>query len=210
MSGVGVSRSERRELERRAREIRWHGCMEGWSRDRIVDEVVRLLPRVTLLEAHRFAQGWTRRDVSRALDYHYERAGLRAPHIAMTEVYGWERGHHVPNAERQDYLCRAYRSRPDRLGFGRDFSAPVNEGGGCTGPAAIVTGPGYGSVGIASAPQDRIVGIAWQESETGAAELLVEVEDGDRDGYVVLRLAGSVSVPADLVTGAGSKNGQES
>ncbi len=204
MSVVSHDRSERRDLERRAKEIHFQGCMEGWSRDRIVDEVVHRLPKVTRLEAHRFANGWTRREVSRALDYHYERAGLRPPRLPMTEVWGWEHARHVPNAERQDFLCRVYRTRPDRLGFGRDFSVSHETGGSATGAHGIVTGPGYGSVGIASGPHDRIVGIAWQESDAGASELLVEIEDGDRDGRVVLRLVGSVSVPAELVPASDS------
>jgi hypothetical protein len=57
-----------------------------------------------------------------ALDALYERDGLMAPHIAPSEICGWEHGRHLPSTERQDYLCRVYRTRPDRLGFGADYS----------------------------------------------------------------------------------------
>src|SRR2546421_224375 len=117
----------------------WPGCIgcrgrriptaQGWSRDRIVDEILRRLRKITLLEAHRFANGWTRQDVTRALDHYYERAGLQPPRIALTEVCRWEHGQHVPNPERQEYLCRVYRTRPDRLGVGRGFSE--NNGPAC-------------------------------------------------------------------------------
>jgi hypothetical protein len=172
--------------ERRAKATVWEGSLEGWSRDRVVDEIVRGVPGVSALEAHRIAWGWTRKQASLAIDHHYERDGLLGPRVMASEICGWEHGRHLPNAERQDYLCRVYHTRPDRLGFGRDHTRPA--GGGVEASA----GPPSGCrLSIAAGPVDRIVTMAWRESG-GAPGLVVEVEDGDGDGRALLTLTGSI------------------
>ncbi len=44
-------------------------------------------------------------------------------------------------------------------------------------------------LGILAGADDRIVSVQWVPDEEGSAELVVEVEDGDRDGRARLRLA---------------------
>ncbi len=138
-----LDRAMRRALEDGAKQLRLQGQLEGWPRDRVVDEILRQLPEITPLEAHRFAAGWTRQELSRALDALYEADGLMPPGISVSEICRWEHGQCLPNAERQEYLTRLYRTRPDRLGFGRDYSSHE--------PETADPGPRHGVV-AASAP----------------------------------------------------------
>jgi transcriptional regulator with XRE-family HTH domain len=87
-----------------------------------VELIVAELPDVHRLEAYRYARGWTRADLSRAIDMLYERDGLRPPAMAAEQICNWEHGRAQPSPERLDYLCRVYETRPDRLGFGRDYA----------------------------------------------------------------------------------------
>jgi len=197
-----VDRALRRALEERAKQIRLRGQLEGWPRDRVVDEILTRVPEISPLEAHRFAAGWTRQQLSRALDALYEADGLMPPQVSVSEICRWEHGRHQPNAERQRYLTRLYRTRPDRLGFGRDYSLhepePIGPGlppGGLPdreagGPLASSLPAPDRPVGISAGLGDRIVAVRWVPDEQGGADLVVEVEDGDHDGRAVLRLAG--------------------
>ena len=112
-----MDRATRRALEERAKQLRLRGRLEGWPQDRIVDEILTQLPAISPLEAHRLAVGWTRRQLARALDALYEADGLMAPQISVSEICRWEHGRHQPNWERQEYLTRLYRTRPDRSGL---------------------------------------------------------------------------------------------
>jgi transcriptional regulator with XRE-family HTH domain len=142
---VGVSRARRREIERRAKLIALKGRVDGKSDEELAEAIVVELPDVLLLEAHRYARGWTRADLSRALDILYERDGLRPPGIGAEQICNWEHGRTRPSAERLDYLCRVYETRPDRLGFGTDY-ASLYALGGSVGSASIgsfeAAGPG--------------------------------------------------------------------
>jgi hypothetical protein len=85
----------------------------------IQEEVRELLP----LEAYRLARGWSRPEVSARLDQLYEADQLAPPRISSAELCRWEHGQRRPSEERVEYLCRLYESRPDRLGFGVDYSS---------------------------------------------------------------------------------------
>ena len=45
------------------------------------------------------------------------------PRMSSAELRRWEHAQRRPSDERIEYLCRLYESRPDRLGFGIDYSA---------------------------------------------------------------------------------------
>ncbi len=120
--GPGPSRGRRQEIDAEARRIRLRGETEGWPRDVVVDEMLRRLRDVTPLEAHRFAQGWTREELSQEVDRLYIADRLEAPQLTSAELCRWEHGQRRPSDERREYLCRIYRTRPDRLGFGSDHS----------------------------------------------------------------------------------------
>jgi hypothetical protein len=57
------------------------------------------------------------------LDLLYVTDGLEAPQLTPAELCRWEHGQRRPTDERREYLCRVYRTRPDRLGFGSDHTA---------------------------------------------------------------------------------------
>ena len=117
-----IERARRNQMASIATEVRHRGLGQGMTVDaiaeRICEEVEGLLP----LEAHRLARGWSRTEVSSRIDALYRQDGLAPPKISSAELCRWEHGHRRPNDERIEFLCRLYETRPDRLGFGIDFS----------------------------------------------------------------------------------------
>jgi len=129
------SATRRREIERTSRAIRINGERHGRNIDEILDEILDALPDVFGLEAWRLAYGWTRKEACARLDELYELDGLEGPHLNNSELCRWELKQRKPSDERIEYLCRLYRTRPDRLGFGADYSYPAP-----TPPAALAHG----------------------------------------------------------------------
>ncbi|MBB4950195.1 hypothetical protein F4556_005730 [Kitasatospora gansuensis] len=120
-----VDRTTRRRSERTAREIRLRGIREGSPRAEVVDRILVALPEVHPLEAHRWSHGWDRAELSTRIDLEYVTDGLHPPALSDTEICRWEHGQRRPSEERIDYLCRVYETRPDRLGYGRDYSGAM-------------------------------------------------------------------------------------
>lgn len=117
-----ISARRRREIDRTAGEIRLDGLRRGLATEEITDRIRRALPEVFALEAWRFANGWTRAEVADQLDTLYKADGLAPPGIDPAVLCRWEHDDRRPSEERIEYLCRLYRTRPDRLGFGTDHS----------------------------------------------------------------------------------------
>lgn len=117
-----VDRTSRRRAERTARDIRLRALPEALPAAEIVDRILDALPDVHPLEAHRWAHGWDRAELSARIDLAYRQDGLIPPGISDAELCRWEHGQRRPSDERIDVLCRVYSTRPDRLGFGRDYS----------------------------------------------------------------------------------------
>ena len=101
---------------------------------------------IPLLWAHRLARGWRTRQ--QAVDAYREvcaRRGLLygprgelACKVDTGSFLRWETGKVIPDWPALDILCELYGTRPDRLGFGRDYS----EGDGRAAPAAEQVEPG--------------------------------------------------------------------
>lgn len=117
-----LDRKGRQALARAASETRLRGLRDALPVGVIVEEILKGAPDLCRLEAWRFANGWTRPEVSARLDALYEADGLAPPEITSAELCRWEHGQRRPSDERIEYLCRLYGTRPDRLGFGTDFS----------------------------------------------------------------------------------------
>src|SRR5919201_1775821 len=117
-----MTRSQRHHLARQATEIRHRSLRDGLAPEAIAEVICQQSPQMFALEAWRLAHGWSRTEVSARLDALYEADGLAPPHISAAELCRWEHGQRRPSDERIEYLCRLYRTRPDRLGFGIDYS----------------------------------------------------------------------------------------
>jgi transcriptional regulator with XRE-family HTH domain len=106
-----------------ATEIR-HQCLgQSMKPDAIAERICDEVEGLFALESHRLARGWTRTEVSARIAALYVQDGLAPPRISSAELCRWEHGQRRPSDERIEFLCRLYETRPDRLGFGLDFSA---------------------------------------------------------------------------------------
>ncbi|TCO47361.1 hypothetical protein EV192_117101 [Actinocrispum wychmicini] len=77
---------------------------------------------ISLLRAHRIAFGYTLKEVSDSLKTILREHGTPSDGPAHQRVSSWEKGLDIPTSHYMDALCELYRTRPDRLGFGRDYS----------------------------------------------------------------------------------------
>lgn len=119
---AALSRTQRQSFARRANDIRHRGLRDGLGPSAIAEEICREIPEIFPLEAWRLAHGWNRTETSRRIDSLYETDGLVPPHITNAELCRWEHEQRRPSDERIEYLCRLYKTRPDRIGYGYDFS----------------------------------------------------------------------------------------
>lgn len=93
----------------------------------ITESIQQEFPEILPLESFRMAKGYSRAELSLAIDREYEAEGLAPPGIDAATLCRWEQGERRPNEERIAMLCRVYATRPDRLGFGEDHS-PTPQG----------------------------------------------------------------------------------
>ncbi len=102
--------------------IRQMADMAGWS---VTDTAHVICERcgVTKLRAERLARGWTLNDVAARIRAQMIGNGEAAPQLGHHRVSRWETGKEAPSARYLTELCQLYRTRPDLLGFGVDFSA---------------------------------------------------------------------------------------
>lgn len=118
-----MHRSRRQQLARAATDVRLRCLRDRLPPHAIADVIQQEVSEMFPLEACRLARGWSRTEVSARLDALYQADGLAPPHISGAELCRWEHGQRRPSDERIEYLCRLYETRPDRLGFGVDYSA---------------------------------------------------------------------------------------
>jgi transcriptional regulator with XRE-family HTH domain len=105
--------ARRRDLEDLAATCR----ANGHAPERVAAEIAAR-GEITLLWAWRLAMGWRRSDL---LDW-LRRLG--DPSVDESMLWRWETGERDPSKEHLDRLCRVYQTRPDRLGYGHDYSQP--------------------------------------------------------------------------------------
>ncbi|MCM6772489.1 helix-turn-helix domain-containing protein [Nocardia sp. CDC159] len=85
-------------------------------------QAIRAHCGASLLRAHRIAHGYTLADVAARLRQLLSEAGVANPGVSHQSVSRWETGLDMPSYQFLDALCRLYRTRPDRLGFGHDYT----------------------------------------------------------------------------------------
>jgi hypothetical protein len=76
---------------------------------------------LSLLRAHRIVQGWTLQAATERLQELFTGEGEAVPRISHQRMSKWETGPDIPTPRYLDALCRLYKTRPDRLGFGLDY-----------------------------------------------------------------------------------------
>lgn len=103
-----------------AASIRAQALRGGLSRWQTV-QAIHQRCGVSLLRAHRLCEEWE--GASPTLAQVADRlTALSGSVVSPQQVSQWELGQTTPSWAHLDALCRLYRSRPDRLGFGRDYS----------------------------------------------------------------------------------------
>lgn len=86
----------------------------GWSPWQLASEIAAECG-TSLLHAHRLARGWT---LDAAVTAYAEIRGR----LTVQQLSAWENGPGRPGETHLDGLCQLYRTRPDRLGFGADYT----------------------------------------------------------------------------------------
>ncbi|WP_282204567.1 hypothetical protein [Kitasatospora fiedleri] len=97
-----------------AAQLRATADVDGWSPWALVQRISEQA-EVSLAQAHRLARGWTLAQACAAY------RDLRAP-VTVQQMSSWETGSVRPGETHLDGLCELYRTRPDRLGWGRDYT----------------------------------------------------------------------------------------
>jgi hypothetical protein len=155
--------------EREIATLRAHGRAQGWPMPQIVEAIVRF--GVSRLKAHRLARGWTRPQAVEQILLTYDADGWPRPKLTCQRLCAWEHDPRVrPGEDYLDRLCRVYETRPDQLGYGRDYTPAIEPAGGeaSAEPQAEYAGTSAASLVLAgehgSADQD-----AQADSEETAA-----------------------------------------
>ncbi|MFF2041047.1 hypothetical protein ACFVVX_11505 [Kitasatospora sp. NPDC058170] len=97
-----------------AERLRAQATAERWTPWQLAQAIATTCS-VSLLQANRLARGWTLEIAVAA----FSGVGHRA---TLQQLSSWERGTARPGEVNLDGLCRLYTTRPDRLGFGRDYT----------------------------------------------------------------------------------------
>jgi hypothetical protein len=110
-------------LDRRVAAVRSRCKLQGLSVNDVAAVLVETVPEVSRLEAHRLAREWTRPYAISGLASLFRSDGMQVPTwLGPTRLYEWERRRRHPGPDSIDLLCRLYASRPDLLGYGRDYT----------------------------------------------------------------------------------------
>jgi tetratricopeptide (TPR) repeat protein len=94
--------------------LRQQAAAEAWEPWKLT-QAIRAQCDTSLLQAWRLAQGWTLQEAV----YAYAQVG---GHATVQQLSAWETGRTGYGDTNLDLLCRLYRTRPDRLGHGRDYT----------------------------------------------------------------------------------------
>ena len=152
---------------------------------------------VSLLRAHRIAFDYTLKEVSELLKTILRRHGTPSDGLAHQRVSSWEKGLDIPTRNYMNALCELYRTRPDRLGFGHDYTAP-NEypaGKGTVARRQFLSAATAGAIAVSQRP--KLSGTDTDGTVTGGDPLTVDQleERVRRRGYLIY-----TSDPADFTS----------
>ena len=125
-----------------ARSIRRQCMADDWPQPRIAQRIHDHCG-VSPLRAHRLAWGWTLEEAVAKLRMIYAAQWGNEPALSHQRLSQWEIGADIPSARYLDTLCQLYASRPDRLGFGHDYTAGLRataQTAGAAEPVGAATG----------------------------------------------------------------------
>ncbi|GII95362.1 XRE family transcriptional regulator [Sinosporangium siamense] len=114
---MAVSHRRRAELARLAARIRAEAQRTGMPVPLIAEQISRLLPTVSALEAWRLAYGWSRPEVLEGIGRLYTGDGLARPGATTAMLCRWEHGAARPSPEYAQALSRLYGVPLWRLGL---------------------------------------------------------------------------------------------
>ncbi|WP_405161625.1 helix-turn-helix transcriptional regulator [Nocardia sp. NBC_01499] len=154
---------------------------------------------VSLLRAHRIARGHTLVEAVELLKKILRSRGAPSEGLAHQQLSRWENGRDVPTPRYLDALCALYRTRPDRLGFGNDYSDVDRRV--LTNPTTIGAEPAL--LSVPELPISR-TGIP-DRGATAYLDLLEELTEAA--GYVLYTAAPTEFIPARMADLARIKAG---
>ncbi|HEY5990602.1 MAG TPA: helix-turn-helix transcriptional regulator [Streptosporangiaceae bacterium] len=137
---MNLSERQRREVEDLAAAYR----AQGRPHHEIAAEIAATA-QITPLWAWRLAKGWYRGELLEQLRQ------LGDPSVDESMLWRWETGERDPSRKHLDWLCQVYQTRPDLLGYGRDYSQPVPREDGGGGRSVPVSGQGAAAAVVAGA-----------------------------------------------------------
>lgn len=110
-----------------AAHLRTDASTHGWTHWQLV-HAIHTQCGVTLLQAQRLAHDWTLDAAVAEYLSVCDRAGIADAKLSPQQLSAFETGRSTPSATNLDRLCRLYASRPDRLGFGSDYTPGPDTG----------------------------------------------------------------------------------
>jgi transcriptional regulator with XRE-family HTH domain len=155
---------------------------------------------VSPLRAYRIAHGYTLVEVADLLRKLLRESGTPSEGLAHQTVSRWENGLDSPTERYFDALCRLYRTRPDLLGFGHDYS--VDDESDTIGPQpgkllSAGIGSGNHSFPVQSASDLALPQVLYGTSSLGAVELLEQ--RAEESGYNVYSGHPADFIPARMI-----------
>ena len=112
---VVMSRAQRADLVRQARDIRLTCQRQGMGVRQVAEVMVQQLPSILPLEAWRLARGWSRPQAVDELLALYEADGRLLPKVNGAMLCRWEHGAVAASPDYEHMLCRLYRMTPEQL-----------------------------------------------------------------------------------------------
>lgn len=122
-----------------ARAWRAHANANGWEPWRCATAIAECCG-IGLLKATRLAHGWQLAETVAASE-RLEDAPGEPVTMTVKQLSRWESGDERPRPAALDLLCRLYATRPDRLGFGTDYSPSTEAVPTASALPALIGGP---------------------------------------------------------------------
>ncbi|MEV6279095.1 helix-turn-helix transcriptional regulator [Nocardia sp. NPDC051832] len=161
---------------------------------------------MSMLRAHRAVRGYTLVEAVEALKEVLAERGTPGSGLGHQRLSQWEQGQDIPSPRYLDALCFLYRSRPDRLGFGSDYSEagsfPLEDAEDAMNRRHFV---GLAAAGAALAPTQSMAGLfgasfappSGHHADARSVGLLEEMVE--QSGFLLQSAAPAEFIPARMM-----------